>query len=57
MPPHLGTGWRVGYNIEFRSDVCFAQWHKTSGPASYGKHYLCLCTDKEMPPVTNEMLR
>jgi hypothetical protein len=51
------TGWRVGYNIEWRKDVCFAQWHKMSGPASYGRHYLCLCTDKEMPPVTNEMLR
>jgi hypothetical protein len=53
VPPHLGTGWRVGYNIEWRNDVCFAQWHKASGPASYREHYLCLCTDKEMPPVTN----
>jgi len=46
------TGWRVGYNIEWRKDVCFAQWVRmNSGKGSYGEHYRCLCTDKEMPPM------
>jgi hypothetical protein len=53
------TGWRGGYNIEWKgmSDRCFAQWIRTGGRNSYAQHYLCLCTDKEMPPVTNKMLR
>jgi hypothetical protein len=45
----------VGYNIEWRKNVCFAQWHKMSGPGSYGEHYRCLCIDK--PNATLDRLR
>ncbi|MEK8016643.1 MAG: hypothetical protein VSS75_007215 [Candidatus Parabeggiatoa sp.] len=57
---YAGTGWRGGYNIEWKgmSDSCFAQWIRmNSGKNSYGEHYFCLCTDQEIPPITNDMVR
>jgi hypothetical protein len=40
---YADTGWRVGYNIEWRKDVCYAQWVRIdSGKGSYGENYLCL---------------
>ncbi len=53
------TGWRGGYNIEWKgmSHKCFAQWHKSSGHASYRKHYFCLCSDTEIPLITDDMVR
>jgi hypothetical protein len=52
------TGWRVGYNIEWRKDVCYAQWiRKDSGKNSYSEHYFCLCADTEIPLITDDMVR
>ena len=52
------TGWRVGYNIEWDKRSCFAQWHKmNSGKNSYAEHYFCMCADKEMPLITDDMVK
>ena len=52
------TGWRAGYNIEWRSHVCHAQWHKRdSGKNSYMEHYFCLCADAKMPTITDNMVK
>jgi hypothetical protein len=51
---YAGTGWRGGHNIDWGvvKGFCYAQWHKKdSGKNSYREHYLCLCTDQEMPPL------
>jgi hypothetical protein len=45
-------GWRAGYNIAWDKQSCFAQWHKlNSGKGSYQEHYLCLCSNQEIPPI------
>ena len=52
------TGWRAGYNIEWDKQSCFAQWHRRdSGKNSYQEHYFCMCTDKKMPLITDNMVR
>jgi len=40
--------WRIGYNIDYQRDRCYTDFRSSE---HYGEHYLCLCTDKEMPPV------
>jgi len=42
-------GWSVGFNIEFIDSRCYTAFHR--GGSSYGEHYLCLCTNQEIPPV------
>jgi hypothetical protein len=42
------SGWRIGYNINYQHDRCYTGFR---GNENYGEVYLCLCTDKEMPPV------
>ena len=42
------SGWRIGYNIDYQRDRCYTGFR---GSEHYGEVYLCLCTDKEMPPV------
>ena len=52
------TGWRTGYNIAWRKNVCFAQWHKIdSGKNSYDEHFFCLCSNQQFPLITNDMVR
>ena len=45
------SGWRIGYNIDYQRDRCYAEWHRLGGGNSFGEHYLCLCTNQEIPPV------
>jgi hypothetical protein len=42
------SGWRIGYNIDYQHDRCYTGFR---GGETWGEHYLCLCTDQEMPPV------
>ena len=42
------SGWRIGYNIDYQRDRCYTGFR---GGETWGEVYLCLCTDKEMPPV------
>ena len=54
------TGWRAGYNIKWGAakSLCYAQWHKmNSGKNSYKEHYFCMCADKEMPLITDDMVK
>jgi hypothetical protein len=51
------TGWRGGYNIEWGSHKCFAQWVRTGGKNSYREHYFCLCADTEIPLITDDMVK
>ncbi len=42
------AGWRIGYNIDYNEQRCYTGFR---GGETWGEHYLCLCTDKEMPPL------
>jgi hypothetical protein len=42
------SGWRIGYNIDYQRDRCYTGFR---GGETWGELYLCLCADKEMPPV------
>ena len=57
---YAGTGWRSGYNIEWGAakGFCYAQWHRmNSGKNSYREHYFCMCADKKMPLITDDMVK
>ena len=56
---YAGTGWRGGFNIGWKGmdHKCFAQWHRSSGPASYSEHYFCLCSDTKIPQITDDMVK
>ena len=56
---YAGTGGRGGYNIEWgvAKGFCYAQWHRLGSKASYAEHYFCLCSDTEIPPITDDMVR
>ncbi|MEK8016876.1 MAG: hypothetical protein VSS75_008405 [Candidatus Parabeggiatoa sp.] len=45
------SGWRIGYNIDYQRDRCYTGFR---GSEHYGEVYLCLCTDKEMPPLPTD---
>ena len=56
---YAGTGWRGGYNIEWKGmgHRCFAQWVRTGPKNSYAKHYFCLCSDRKIPLITDDMVK
>ena len=47
----LFSGWRIGHNINYQRERCYTGFR---GSEHYGEVYLCLCTDKEMPPLPTD---
>jgi len=41
--------WRVGYNIEYTKGRCYVGFRSSE---HYGESYYCLCSDKEIPPIS-----
>ncbi len=42
------SGWRVGYNIDYRHDRCYVGFRKAE---HFGESYYCLCNDKPVKPI------
>jgi hypothetical protein len=49
---HL-SGWRIGYNIDYRPQRCYTGFR---GSEYYREHYFCLCSNQEIPLITNDMV-
>jgi hypothetical protein len=48
------AGWRIGYNIDYQRDRCYTGFR---GSEHYGEHYFCLCSNQEIPLITNDMVK
>ena len=47
------SGWRIGYNIDYYQRQCYTGFRSSE---HYGEHYFCLCSNQEIPLITNDMV-
>ncbi|MEK8019349.1 MAG: hypothetical protein VSS75_020955 [Candidatus Parabeggiatoa sp.] len=50
----LYSGWRIGYNIDYQHDRCYTGFRSSE---HYGEHYFCLCSNQQIPLITNDMVK